>query len=584
MAAQERARLAEQKEKEAKAAAQAEIERKQREEEEAKQRAEEAQRIQKAQSALRSAAGHALVNKQEEIFRQLEGKGVSPEIPTKAVPIMKSMDTPPPPPPFDAVKFAPPPLPAQQLSPTQTQPPSFDFVEQQMIKEPSAPSPSAPPITTEFNHLEGVMPMAPPSQTTHAQVNMPPPPSFAEFEQHQQSATETADITEDVSFDFDMDGVALSPEERHKMMEEQRQLYENIMKEKAANDAAIAQASADAFDFRSSSAAVKAMERNTQAMDSLGRDLVGKSEKQGRPKTEGEETGEDTTTEDNRRFVKIGNNQTVALHGQDRTKKAIKDGTAILVQCMNCQNWMQVTETATLMFCPVCQVVSPVVKQNEVLTKEEAIQLTMDRKLAEKLQAEAYASDGDDKNKEKANESGYFAKLFGGGSTEASTAASPTAAGEHSWWDKISSIVSYGVEEVPRERGELGVTRPPGASNSSTYPGQRREHLSPVNTVNNSTSPSRNEETRGLLSPAVVDGNEANLPAGRVAEQRPLFSCVMDSVSNVASAVFSTGDAADEEGNVYGVDSSSLLAVTSAGRGVGDGAGDYAQLENDEEL
>ena len=130
MAAQERARLAEQKEKEAKAAAQAEIERKQREEEEAKQRAEEAQRIQKAQSALRSAAGHALVNKQEEIFRQLEGKGVSPEIPTKAVPIMKSMDTPPPPPPFDAVKFAPPPLPAQQLSPTQTQPPSFDFVEQ----------------------------------------------------------------------------------------------------------------------------------------------------------------------------------------------------------------------------------------------------------------------------------------------------------------------------------------------------------------------------------------------------------------------------------------------------------------------
>eukprot|EP01082_Thalassiosira_pseudonana_P016044 g14164.t1 g14164 contig9:1306042-1306668(-) len=208
----------------------------------------------------------------------------------------------------------------------------------------------------------------------------------------------------------------------------------------------------------------------------------------------------------------------------------------------------------------------------------------MDRKLAEKLQAEAYASDGDDKNKEKANESGYFAKLFGGGSTEASTAASPTAAGEHSWWDKISSIVSYGVEEVPRERGELGVTRPPGASNSSTYPGQRREHLSPVNTVNNRTSHSRNEETRGLLSPAVVDGNEANLPAGRVAEQRPLFSCVMDSVSNAASAVFSTGDAADEEGNVYGVDSSSLLAVTSAGRGVGDGAGDYAQLENDEEL
>ena len=33
------------------------------------------------------------------------------------------------------------------------------------------------------------------------------------------------------------------------------------------------------------------------------------------------------------------------------------------------------------------------VKQNEVLTKEEALQLTMDRKLAEKLQAEYNSQD-----------------------------------------------------------------------------------------------------------------------------------------------------------------------------------------------
>lgn len=206
------------------------------------------------------------------------------------------------------------------------------------------------------------------------------------------------------------------------------------------------------------------------------------------------------------------------------------------------------------------------VQQTEVLTKEQAIQLTMDRKLAERLQAEAYANDKKDK---KPQETGYLSRLFWGGEAS-STATSPTAnaiADSHSWWDKLSSIVSYGVEEE-RERGDLGVTRPPGAgANSSitTYPGQRRPVLTPA------TVTEHHEETRGLLStspsnasnlhPVVVDGNEANLPAGRIAEQRPLLSCVYDSVSNVASSVFSAEEP-DEDGNVYGVDARSLLAVT----------------------
>jgi len=104
------------------------------------------------------------------------------------------------------------------------------------------------------------------------------------------------------------------------------------MIEKAANVAAIARFSAVAFDSRS--AAARAEVRNVQ-MVSMGRDLVATTDTGG-PKTEGDEMNVQP------RFVKIGNNQTVALHGQERTKKAIKDGTAILVQCINCQNWMQV--------------------------------------------------------------------------------------------------------------------------------------------------------------------------------------------------------------------------------------------------
>lgn len=218
------------------------------------------------------------------------------------------------------------------------------------------------------------------------------------------------------------------------------------------------------------------------------------------------------------------------------------------------------------MFCPVCQVVCPVVRQSEVLTKEQAIQMTMDRKLAERLQAESYIAD---ENKPK--EGGYFARLFGSGESSTSTTSATTndaAPRSNSWWNTFSSIVSYGVEEESH-RGEIGVTRPPGASTAnssiSAYPGQRRPgSLTPAAVTGT-------EETRSLLTttptsdnnlhPVVVHGNEANLPAGRIAEQRPLLSCVYDSVSSAASAVF-TNDEPDEEGNVYGVDARSLLAVT----------------------
>jgi len=667
-AAQERARLAEQQEKQAQLAAAAELERKKYEAEQAKVAAIEDQRIQKAQSALRSVAGRALEDKQKSILAQLEGKSTpvaAVEQPTAAVPIMKSLD--PLPPSFDSMKFPPPKEMQQQLQhphlappnadfsshamvghgmnsrvlshapPEQQQqqavaPPSFDFVEQQMMSTPvevpppapTAPteSPSAPHVTmnAETDYLQGVQPVAPPFAPGNAQVqqSMPPPPSFALFEQQQTTNTTQNDeevaaaaaAYDDGVFDYDLDGNPLSPAQREALMDEQRQLYESIMKEKAMNDEAIAIANADAFDLRSSSAAAAAMPggettthaahaRGVDSMDSVGRNVQGSAAADAAnaaalaagftvPETDEE------ARKANRRLVKIGNNQTVALHGQDRTKKAIKEGTAILVQCMSCQNWMQVTDTATLMFCPVCQVVSPVIQQNEVLTKEEAIQLTMDRKLAEKLQAEAYnQNEGEQSEERGGSEESVFSRLFGLGATadNADTAAgalssSPTtsatagsAAPSDSWWNKISSIVSYGVADG--DRGEMGVTRPPGAP-ASEYPAQRRGSPAAASAAGARSSPTRNEETRGLLSPVVVDGNEANLPSGRVAEQKPLFSCVMDSVSSATSAMFTTGEGGrDAEGNMYGVDASSLL-VTNAGRGVGDGAGDYSKLPDQE--
>ena len=589
-------------------------------------------------------------DKQRSMLEQLEGTASSAleRRPATAVPIMTSMD--PPPPSFESMKFPPPmemqrqiiqplagsssgamvghgmnsraltqpPAPAVAAPP----PPSFDFLERQTSDDDGvvAVQPSAPPIspTEEGCHdhptdLLGLMPVAAPMMPAmprqqrmqqHAPIDMPPPPSFAEFESQRQAPSSTSaaeEGEEDASiFDYDDAGNPLSPEQRRALLDEQRLLYEQIMSEKVANDAAIARAKAEAFDMRSSTSAVRAMPggggdassllpARDRAMDSAGRDIAANGV------AEADSAGEAGASSSGR-MVKIGNNQMVALHGQDRTRKAIKEGTAILVQCINCQNWMQVTDSATLMFCPVCQVVSPVIKQNEVLTKEEAMQLTMDRKLAEKLQAE-YNSQGieDDDDEEggksSADDEGFLSRLFGSGASKYPAAKSgagalsksaPAAQSEvsDSWWDKISSIVSYGVaDEGPKERGELGVTRPPGTASQ-----QQRRGTAPAATSSaavHDRAAASTSETRGLLSPVVVDGNEANLPAARVAEQRPLFSCVMDSVSSATSALWSSTGERDGEGNCYGVDASSLL-VTNAGRGVGDGAGDYAQLPNRE--
>ena len=65
-------------------------------------------------------------------------------------------------------------------------------------------------------------------------------------------------------------------------------------------------------------------------------------------------------------------------------------------------------------------------------------------------------------------------------------------------------------------------------------------------------------------------GGEDGRPAARVAESAPLFSCIVDSVSNTAAAVGSTlmgehGDG-DDDDEVNGVDTTSFLAVPNTGR------------------
>ena len=50
------------------------------------------------------------------------------------------------------------------------------------------------------------------------------------------------------------------------------------------------------------------------------------------------------------------------LQSASISQKAITEGTAHLVMCLECNGWMSVTKTATLVWCPNCEVVSPVLE------------------------------------------------------------------------------------------------------------------------------------------------------------------------------------------------------------------------------
>ena len=283
----------------------------------------------------------------------------------------------------------------------------------------------------------------------------------------------------------------------------------------------------------------------------------------------------------NAQTVEIAPNKRVALHGQDRTKEAIANGTAVLVQCLNCQNWMQVTPTATLMFCPVCQVVSPVEHQSSVWTKEEAVQMSLDRKLAEKIQNEEWAAQEQLSNEgeEEGFLSTFKAAVFGSSSNAATgvpsgnpnALQSNTAQAQKSWSEYLSSLISSSPAEEdsgPKPRSaEIVVGR-------KAHPRQRASASKPsaVNIYGDDTEEidfsnnTQGDEQSSLLGPGLVGDNN-----------KPLFSCIAESMSSMLS-----GQTEVPQGRLHGVDTSSLLSVTEVGRKKqgDDGRGSYAGLNS----
>jgi len=402
----------------------------------------------------------------------------------------------------------------------------------QVAEEEEAPS--APPLheLEDSANLEPDFAELYPQEAASEAYNLDDlPPSYEEFQEHHVQeqpsvSTESAPPGEQESsaFEYDSFGNLITKEEYNKVQEEQRMIMEQIqMQARAKGGTTAGEVVAGSQDCLSSAAT---------AMNELIASRGGNTRSVTDIDASAQQPAAVAAVDPNTQVVKVGPNQRVALLDQSKTRQAIDNGTAILVECVGCQNWMQIANTAQLMFCPCCQSVCPIIRQNAVKTREEAIQLTKDRKMAESLQDKEWNP------KEEGEQQGFL----------------------QTWKD-------YWFPDTNKEGAGVVAT--------AGFPAVR------------SSVSAEAQSSNGGLHSAQVNGNEDEetdglLPA-RVAQKQPhLFSCVIDSVSNLGNSLnrITAGDSEEEQDE----EDVSLLAVTQSGRfgdnrgGVGGGNTEYQAL------
>ncbi|OEU11602.1 hypothetical protein FRACYDRAFT_270640 [Fragilariopsis cylindrus CCMP1102] len=414
-----------------------------------------------------------------------------------------------PPPPIESV--LPPPPPLDDILPPP--PPEENHF---MAMTTSAPAATAP-MFEDLNSLGGEGGGHTQQQQQHYPSAMPPPMEASE--QQQQPAE--LDIDESILN-------ALEPAEREAFLEEQRQILVQIEKEKSNNETSGAAARAMAFDQRSSNAVANV----AASYEGGGRTTSSSSSNSSRRSKPS--TATSSSSNSNSRTVDLGGGSgEVAVHGSEKTQQAIEDGTAVIVKCMSCDNWMQVTEAAELMFCPICQVVCPVEKKGAATTAdmEAAAQLAADAELAEMLQKEEYAGAQERRSRPR-------------NTAQQQQQAQAQSGGEkdQSWYDWITGT----------------------PANAAAAPATRSSPSASV--------PSSSSRPRALVS--AQTGEEARSYEGfggggggaRTAEQKSMFSCVADSINTAATSMTAYNLGVDEEGNVNGVNSEGLLAMPDVSR------------------
>mmetsp|Transcript_23970 Transcript_23970/g.29432 ORF Transcript_23970/g.29432 Transcript_23970/m.29432 type:complete len:555 (-) Transcript_23970:42-1706(-) len=301
------------------------------------------------------------------------------------------------------------------------------------------------------------------------QLKPPPPPSYEDFESEKAAAAANNDLD---FMQYGADGNPLTVEEKQKFMEEQIAILEQI---KNGESTPLQQGFAG--NCTSTTAASQPFSSGAQLA------------------------------------IDIALNKKAYIHDQTQTRKAIANGTAILVQCVGCQNWMQVADNTTLMFCPSCQSVSPVIKQDLIHTKEEALQLMRDRDVAMDLQHGTDSQNSTSKvaatNKNSwkdwfINQTTYPTPTSNT-SNVSNTVANVTAAPFSTYSSWFSSAPSSSAQETVREE-QQALTVSDTGNHETTNPMERN-----LNQESGTTT------TSSMLSPS-------------------LFSCVLDGMNQLTNS------------------------------------------------
>jgi hypothetical protein len=461
-----------------------------------------------------------------------------PQAPPPSMDLLTDFDAPP-----SITNLPPPSYETNFLKDAPAPPPAFDIMEQQQMQQPPQMQqmqfPPPPPIDSVIPPpppLNDVLP--PPSMPSMGgdllDMGMPSAPMFEDLHMQQQqqhhpppmpppmeAAPPALDIDESILN-------ALEPAEREAFLEEQRKILEQIEREKSNNEASGAAARAMAFDQRSST-----------AVADIAASYLRGDRSRSRPSSSSE-GGSGT-------MVNLGSSSgTAGIRGSEETQKAIDDGTAVIVKCMSCNNWMQVTEAAELMFCPICGVVCPVEKKGAATTADmgAAAQLAADAELAEKLQKEEYA--GAEQRR---------SRTTGRSSSRAQSSAAASASDGNtssSWYGWLTGAPATATAGPP-------ATRSAQTSGVSSRSSPQRTGGGLISAIA--------DESVGLMGGGGSGGNAGGSASSgaRMAEpSKSMFSCVADSMNTAVTQMYTFQS--DEEGNVHGVDSQGLLAMPDVSR------------------
>lgn len=290
-------------------------------------------------------------------------------------------------------------------------------VDENML--PVTMDPSAPPMNRFSTEEESI--------GSNMKLNqLPPPPSFSDFENQEAKQIE------------------IFPEEQKSaLVNEQAQILQQFEAEKAANDLAISKIV------------------NSEGMEKI--EFVS---------NENNAVHQDILENNNNQTIQIDRDNKVVLKGAESTALAIKNGTAAVVQCILCKSWLQINESASLMFCPSCSTVTRVQKQS-VVSLEKAKEYMKVRRRKE------YEQKKHAKKEKYQNMSwGQYVKSF------------------FEVDEEISSFQAYPASRQSAARDQTHNTTETLSSS----------HISPSLYAN--THPS------------------SALPSARIAEKKPLFSCV----------------------------------------------------------